>query len=411
MSIVARFLVLVIVLAAGFFAGMFYQNNQKAHSAQNLALLAAQDEAAWYSHFVQSLYRAGDLVESYSEALTDLDKREGYRLITRMMALGFDRILETANPAAPQFYRLQSAQRKFAGDAPDQLYHAANISGKYRYRISGQLYTDEQATTPLNTLLIEASVYGGNLSFDGSSNRRLVSHIDESDLVTDDQGRFEIILSKEPEGDNWLALEDDVKNVLLRRYFAGPQLHDLLPLTIERIDDVVDYQPLTEKQLVKGMLGTAAMVEETVRYWHDWVNDTRAASGVNQLVALKDDGDLLTPAGIKYIQGAWELKSNQALKISFTPPNVPYWSFVPMNMWMESFDWHLMPRGMQVSTNNYMSSKEPDGSVVLYLSEQDPDHPNWIYTQGHSAGLMSFRFARMAGQSLPEFKIELISLQ
>lgn len=411
MSLIMRALVLLLVIAVGFAAGVFYQSQQKANSAKNLAVLAAQDESAWYSHFIRSLYSSGELVESYSVELSDLDKREGYRLISRMMALGFDRVLEADNPAAPQFYRLQSAQRKFAGDAPDQLYHAANISGDYRYRITGQLYSDEQSANSLNTLLIEASVYGGNLSFDGSSNRRLVSHIDESNLVTDDQGRFEIILSREPEGDNWLALADDVKNVLVRRYFAEPQLHDVLPLKIERIDGLSDYQPLTEKQLVKGFLGTAAMVEETVRYWHTWVNDTRAASGVNQLVALKDDGDLLTPAGIKYIQGAWQLKSNEALKISFTPPNVPYWGFVPMNMWMESFDWHLMPEGLHVSINNYSVTKEADGNVVLYLSEQDPGHKNWIYTQGHSAGLMSFRFARMGEQSLPDIKTELISLR
>jgi hypothetical protein len=360
-----------------------------------------QDESAWWSHFVGSLYRAGELVEEYTKDLTELDRLEGYRLVTRMAALGFDRLMEAANPAAPQFFRLQSATRKFAGDAPDQLYYAANLSADYSYRITGQLRNDN-----VNTLLLEASVYSGDMSFESDSTRRLISHIDESELVTDDEDRFEIILSKTKQGKNWLQLDDDVKNILVRRYYKEPQVNDLLPLRIERMDGEVDTSPLQREQLVKGLLGAAAFAEETTRYWHTWVKETRSSLGVNKMRSLQDEGDLLAPAGIKYIQGAWQLEPDQALKITFTPPDVPYWSFVPMNMWMESFDWQVA----KVTSNKFMATPNEDGSVTLVLAEKDPGQPNWVFTQGHKGGLMSLRFARMGDQPLPEVHTEVVQL-
>lgn len=34
-------------------------------------------------------------------------------------------------------------------------------------------------------------------------------------------------------------------------------------------------------------------------------------------------------------------------------------------------------------------------SVALVLAEKDPNHPNCVFTQGHTGGLMLFRFARI----------------
>ena len=398
--IVVRWLVAVALLAAAFAGGAYYQSTQKNHSAINAALLASQDESAWWAHFIASLDRAGKIVDEATAAGPEIDRLEGYRLITRMAGLGFDRFLEAANPAQPDFFRLQSPTRKFAGDSPEQLYHSANLSADYSYRITGQLFSGD-----VETLLIEASVYGGDMSFEGGS-RRLVSFIDESTLVSDEQGYFEITLSKEPAQGNWLKLEDDVKNVLVRRYFKTPQENDLLPLTIERIDGNVVPAPLQRQHVLKGMLGTAAFVEETVRFWYGWVEQARANYGVNTLMPLVDNGDLLTPSGVRYMEGYWELAPSEALRITFTPPEVPYWTFVPMNIWMESFEWREIP----ASKNNFMAEQNPDGTVTLVLSAQDPEVPNWISTQGHTRGLMALRFARMGEQALPVVKTDVYTL-
>ena len=76
---------------------------------------------------------------------------------------------------------------------------------------------------------------------------------------------------------------------------------------------------------------------------------------------------------------------------------------------MESFDWHLA-KMVNVTSNKFMSTPNADGSVTLVLSERDPQQPNWVFTQGHSAGLMSLRFARMGEQLLPVIDTEVITL-
>lgn len=40
---------------------------------------------------------------------------------------------------------------------------------------------------------------------------------------------------------------------------------------------------------------------------------------------MQDNGDLLTPEGVKYTEAYWQVAPNQALKITFTPPaDIPY---------------------------------------------------------------------------------------
>jgi hypothetical protein len=341
---------------------------------------------------------AGAMVETF--ARDDLERREGYRLLSRTLALGFDRFLEYGDPGVPGFMRLQSAHRKFAGDNPDQLYHAATIDGRRSYRIRGR-WSDDRVTTQL----IEISVYGGGLRFDSEgAQRRLIGYLDETQLAIGEDGTFEVALDAEPHPGNWVALEDDAESVLVRRYFSTPQLDDPLPMTIEPIGERPTPMPLSEAELARGLVGTAAFLVETLRVWGGWFPDVRARLGPNRLEPLRDDGDLLTPAGMTYLQGAWEIAADQALVLRFVPPDVPYWGFLPMNIWMESFDWRVAT----VALNNFNATLADDGSVTIVLAEQDPGVPNWIATTGHRRGLMSLRLARLGEQPPPEVSARVV---
>jgi len=88
------------------------------------------------------------------------------------------------------------------------------------------------------------------------------------------------------------------------------------------------------------------------------------------------------------------------------PPDVPYWGFLPMNIWMESFDWRVAP----VSINNFSATRAEDGSVTIVVAEEDPGLPNWIATLGHRRGLMAFRFARLGEQPVPEVATRVVPL-
>ena len=340
------------------------------------------------------------LVETFSR--DDLERREGYRLLSRTVGLGFDRFLEYGQPDVPDFYRLQSAHRKFAGDNPDQLYHASAIDGNRSYRIRGRWSNDRVATA-----LIEFGVYGGGLSFDDeNAKRRLVGYLDESDLILDDDGSFEVTLSAQPHPGNWIRLEDDAENVLVRRYFSSPQQSDPLPLEIELIDEEPATAPLAQADLARGLIGTGAFLVETVKIWGGWYPGVLERLGPNRLGLLPDEGDLLTPAEMTYLEGGWEISADEALLLRFVPPDVPYWGFLPMNIWMESFDWRVAP----VSINNFSATPAEDGSVTIVVAEQDPGLPNWIETLGHRRGLMAFRFARLGEQPVPEVATRVVPI-
>ena len=362
--------------------------------------VAARSPAASWTFLRDAMAEAGASIERH--AADEQERREGYRLLTRTLGLGFERFLELADPANPAFHRLQSPYRKFAGDNPDQLYHAAAVSGAHRYRITGRWEGDG-----VTTRLIELSVYGGGLRFDDpNARRRLVSHLDESALEIGPDGRFEVVASVEPAPGNWLALADDAESLLVRRYFAEPQREDRLPLRIERLD-AGPAAPFDDAALARGLIGSGAFLRETVKIWGGWHADVRARLGPNRMRPLHDDGALLTPAGVTYLEGAFEAEPDEALLFRFAPPEAPYWALLPMNVWMESFDWRQLP----ASINGFAAERDPDGRVTVVMSERDPGLPNWIPLQGHRRGLVSMRIARLPeGADPPEVTVERVPL-
>jgi hypothetical protein len=180
-----------------------------------------------------------------------------------------------------------------------------------------------------------------------------------------------------------------------------------LPLTIERTDAAPSTSPLAPRELAKGLIGTGAFVRETVKVWGTWYRDLRAEQPLNTLAEMRDDGDLLTPTGVKYLQGTWALEAGEALLIKFDPPDVPYWGFLPMNIWMESLDWRVA----RVALNNFSAQAAPDGSVTIVMADAIlEDVPNSIATLGHQRGLMSMRLARMGNQPSPSVQIKVVPL-
>ena len=209
-----------------------------------------------------------------------------------------------------------------------------------------------------------------------------------------------------PQPGNWVRLEDDAESVLVRRYFDTPQNSDPLPMSISLVDDAPERAPIDPADLARGLIGSGLFVRETAKVWGGWYADVRRRNGANSLRPLSDEGDLMTPAGMTYLEGTWELDAGQALVLRFDPPDVPYWGFLPMNIWMESFDWRVAP----VTLNNFGAIRDADGSVTVILSEQDPGRPNWLATLGHRRGLMSLRLARLGDRSAPRVEASVVPI-
>lgn len=355
--------------------------------------------AAW-SELVAALGEADRKVASVTVGESELDRIEGQRYVSRITALALERVFEYS-PARPAgFYELQGPVRKYAGDNPDQRYHSASLDPRGTYRIRGQRG---------NAMLIEASVYGGDTQFrdgrtDGKGGRRLVGYRDESTIAFAADGSFEILLGPGVAASAGIRLDPDARSVLMRSYFADPR-DKRITLDIQRTDISEPTAPLTAAQTIDALRGTAAFVASSVRIWSDRV-DSLARTTPNRLNPMPDAGDLLTPAGVRYLEGYWRLGRDEAMVIEFRPPEAPYWGFLIMNRWMESLEW----RDRRVSINNLGAVPDPAGRVRIVVAHRDPGLPNWIDTAGHAHGVMSLRLARLAG-ALPQAEVRVLPFE
>jgi hypothetical protein len=333
-----------------------------------------------WGRFCSTLDDAGDHVRSAGAPDGDLERAEGYRMLARLLGLALEMVVEGSDADRPAFFELQSAIRKYAGDNPDQRYAAAVIAGDRRYRVTGQRG---------NAVLVELSVYAG--SFSGDGQRRMVATLTEEELQFASDGSIEITLAPDadPALPNQVRLEADAINVLVRQYFRDP--HDKRgSWRIERVPRAEPAPPLAPDYIGGRLLGAALFVERNAKTWSDFMAERRAGPP-NRLAPLPDAGDLLTPRGIRYLEGYWKLAPDEALVLEFEPEPVPYWGLVITNFWMESLEW----RDRRVSLNSFQAAREPDGRTVrIVLAARDPGHPNWLDCAGHGEGGLSLRWAR-----------------
>lgn len=333
---------------------------------------------------------AAGVIARYAPSLTPLDAAEGHRLFLRYLGIGIDSFIEHADPRFPVFYaKSRDGVRKFAGDSPSQLYDTAPISAEFEYLVSGSMH---------DVALIELGVYSGDLSGLNPAPRRLIDYLTEADLAPDADGRFTVLLSREP-GEGRLLLEDDASVLSVRRYLRDPLRDRPGPLRIERLGEPVAHEPLSAEALAAGVRAASSFALANVSMWAQWVERLRTEP-VNEIRPMPDSGDIYTPGGHSYLHGHWRLPSpGSALVLEFAAPPAPaYWSVVPMNYWLESFEWRF---GDRVHATSHDTDPGPDGIVRLVLAQSDPglaDH-TWIRTLGHDAGPIAFRFARLAGEA------------
>ncbi|OYD70427.1 hypothetical protein [Rhodococcus sp. OK302] len=329
-----------------------------------------------------------------------IDAAEGSRLFLRYLSIGIDQFIEYADPAYPDFYqKTRAGVRKFAGDSPAQLYDACPVSSEYQYIVTGNM---------LETKLIEFTVYSGDLSGANKTPRRLIDAITEEDIDTGPDGNFTLTIAAGHVGGNGLRLDDDASSLSVRRYLRDPRLDKPRPLSIRRVGGPVNPPPVTADTLAVGLERAAQFAWFNTRIWAEWVSKDKAEK-LNQLTLMHDSGDIFTPAGHKYLNGYWSIPEGHALRISFTPPGGAYWSFVPMNYWMESLEWRF---GNRVYATSFDTKADKTGRIELVLAHRDPKIPGatWLETLGHSEGAMAFRFARCDNE-LPDTTVELFRLE
>ncbi|WP_395397271.1 hypothetical protein WBP07_31850 [Novosphingobium sp. BL-8A] len=219
-------------------------------------------------------------------------------------------------------------------------------------------------------------------------------------LHTDEQGRFDVILSPtRPEGytgDWWQS--DPATNMLLVRMVGSDWEHKKEPsLSIERVDRPAPRPRPNADKLEAALRGIPASAGFIAPLLVDRPGKLRAEGYVNKLKAV-DLTQLGGLAGQFYFEGAYALKKDEALLIeTAVPAKCTYHSLILTNDIYETTDWY----NNQSSLNGGQSSIDSDGTLRVVVSGKDPGVPNWLDTAGYDTGVIQGRWMECSSQPIP----------
>jgi len=359
-------------------------------------------ERAW-QEFVGSLADAAKTITGPTGATNELERAEGFRYLTRLLAAGLEMHLERADPQRPSFTRMLSPIRKFLGDNPDVLYEWVPLDGAQRYRIRGRR-GDERY---LAFCVYERSAEGAT---------KIGANLSDAQMRFGPDGGFEVVVAPERPADaqNWLRLGPEAASMIARQYFHDPSSARPAQLEIEALPAASAPAPLSEALLATRLAAVAHFVRETSELSatlsvfaglnpasREGEVEHRALQVVGGAVqaerpsarelAMQLDpkvvaGHLPTP-DIAYTGAWWSIGPDEAVVVEGTPPPCRYWAVQTFNRWFESPDY----RFRRVALNDAQAVLEPDGSLRVVIAARDPGVANWLDSAGHEEGHVVFR--------------------
>jgi hypothetical protein len=349
-----------------------------------------------WEEFCDQIKLAGTILKHSGTPQDPFNQAEGVRYLTRLTRAGLEAFVEYCDPAFPVFRRMVHETVKMGADNPDNYYFNAQISGKYSYRIKGKRNT-------VNYI----GFFTQNGNYGTTGGLAPCGVLEGKDLSVDEDGNFEIILSKTPQGKSWLKIEDETTLVMVRQTFFDRFNEIPAELSIENISGKTTPDPITPRMIDEGLKTASMFVAGAPLLFARWANGFKKHANrlplFDPAVSNAAGGD----ASIIYYHSYWKLEPDEALVIKVMPPSCESWNFQLNNYWMESLDYRYFT--ICISKGN--ATYQPDGSVQLIISHNDPQESNWIHTCGHNEGTMCWRWYRISeGAQAVEPHCEVIKL-
>lgn len=348
---------------------------------------------AWNA-FCDELKKTGQIPIAATLPGNEQDRVAGYLQLFRNLSLAFDFHYEFNDPLFPEFMRYFGPTRKQGGDNSDAVYVGATISGDYDYRISGYRGTARY----MSIVLVDE----GDTPWGGKASRPLFGH----EIETDENGRFELIISRKRHAGNWMKSGQNTFRVTIRQYFADWENERPMRAFIERISGPKVRAPaLSQKKLADGLVESVRWLQQSVVYWPEMLERWRPYRNLfKSYWALEENKIDATPGGDPLVC-YWELAPEDALIIRVRPPRCPYWCVEFGNCWWETVDY----RYRLANTNMHYAQMEDNGDLIVVVSHVDPGVPNWLDCSGFSCGYVTYRWMLSEEQPVP--KVEQVEIE
>lgn len=341
-----------------------------------------QLENAW-DDFRQAIADSTEFVRHSALYATPEDRASAYSFISSMMIARLEEDV-IFDPDFPYFRVLDHRIRE-GGDNPDQRYLITDIRGGESYRIWGHVGSERR---------LEFQTYAGDPYVAGGGGHA-AAYLNSDTLKIGPDRSFEVFLTPERRGANWLPNPADANQLLVREIYSDWSHETPGDIHIDRIGHEGDAKPFVDETMMAARLRKAASDLRThVRVWPTMVAK-RYLGLPNQLSKPFDPGSLGGVPGRFMVSGAFDLAPDEALVIHTWPASGNYQGIQLADLWFSSLEY----ANRQTSLTGDQAVKDADGSYWFVISAKDPGVPNWLDTMGRRRGVILLRFDGMKEKS------------
>jgi hypothetical protein len=373
---ILRLILLIMMPAAGFIIGRLTASPPVYQPAQldpNDPLGQAFEEFITAQENTVTLFRKSPFFDD------ELARAEAYRgLLYALVGSIKAGVLQSWDH--PRFMRAVDWTSKSGLDNPDNNYYVAMIADDADYRIIGN-----RGTT--STLVFQLVV--GQPGVRGAGSSTNVSVLYDKNIETDDQGNFEIIVSRDNPGPdrNWLPNGEGAETLLVRFTYSDWSRERDAVLRIEKIGEEGRHAAaLTAQSMAVKLRNAGVSLYDRNATWLQYAERAWRFMPRNDISAARpSQGGLV---GQYSAFGSWELDDDEAIILSTAPSGAPYQGIELGNLWFVSLDYETRTSSL---TLDQLQCSE-DGRCYTVISHRDPGIQNWLDTGGHRRGLIMMRW-------------------
>jgi hypothetical protein len=300
----------------------------------------------------------------------------------------------SVDPDHPVFLPSAGYYTMYGSPNPDTVYRSALIDGVGQYLVTGR-----RGSAPDVTIMpFGAPTPTGLETF---------TPFDLGQLVLDDNGTFEVALSRERPDNarNWWRLEPGMRSLMLRSVSSDWAAHTDPTLAIVRLD-VDPRRERTDSDALRQRVNSFAhVVQAMIKSGTTRVAQLRSEGVVNRVIAVDYSGG----GGLEnqwYQEGCFELSENEALVVeAHLLEECQAFSLSLTDAFFSTLDWG----NAQSSLNHRQAAVDPDRVLRIVVSSNDPGVQNWLDTIGHQFGVLQFRWS--GGHEAPRIVVKKISLE
>ncbi|KJS09777.1 MAG: hypothetical protein VR73_01055 [Gammaproteobacteria bacterium BRH_c0] len=328
--------------------------------------------------FCDELKKSGREILQAGTDMDEVTRADGLRYLGRLMRGGVEKFVEYGDPADPMAYKIYHEKIKWGFDNPDSIYNMATISGDRDYVLTGNRGT-------VNYFNISTMAMG----VDGRA--AITSFINDTDMTFDENGNFTLAISSTPKDGDCLLMSPDSNAFMIRQTFNNRAMEKEVEATMRCTSPGAGNGALEVDAVVDNFRKAGKFFTKTGKTFLDLTH--RLMNHVNEMpeadpVYMKAMGG---DPNYAYFWSSFHVEPGQALLIHL--PRVPAcdaWNLCLYNYWLESLDFHKAT----VIINKQNAVLNPDGSLTMVVSMEDPGVANWLNTCGHTWGNIMMRWTK-----------------